>query len=140
MLSQRISIYSLSNPPRTPRKKAAPVWRTWALVALPLCPDFAKEEEEEKVFLKHNEEIEVAEVEREVLESWAIRPRYLNWTPSEVALIDSEITLMLLYKKHTFPKSQPRNTDEIVFHQMMMEAILDRMTTLNLQDLLYHPF
>ena len=128
------TVYSLSNPPKAPKKAPAPKWREWAVVAIPPCPNFETEEEEEKAALALEEEWEVIDAEREIIETWNLRPKLLRWTPSEVQFIDCKDTLKFLYRRFALPYSQPRNADEILFHHMMVEAVLDRMTSLNLQD------
>ena len=124
-------LYSLENPPNAPKKAPTPPWRTWALVGIPPFPNLSTEEEEEKAALKEEKEWATAETEREFLERSAIRPKLLAWTPREVKMIDNPQTLNFLHKKFAFPHSQPRNVDEQIFYQMMVEAVVDRMTALH---------
>ena len=126
---------SLGNPPNAPRKAPAPQWRTWALVGIPPCPNFATEEEEEKVALKEEEDYAAADWEREVLEGLAIRPKFLTWTPREVEKIDNleslKLILQFLRRKFGCPNSQPRNEDEQFFLLTMYNAVVDRISDLN---------
>ena len=134
MSSPPNTVYTLSNPPKAPKKAPAPIWRTWALEGIPPFPNLEKEEEEEKAALAIEEEWAIIiDVEREILESWNLRPKLLQVIPSEVRFIECEDTLNFLYRRFASPSSQPRNVDEILFHEMMVEAVLDRITSLNLQ-------
>lgn len=132
MTSPPNTIYTLSNPPKAPKKAPAPIWRTWALEGLPPFPNLEKEEEEEKAALALEEEWAIIDVEREILESWNLRPKFLRWTPSEVQFIECKDTLKFLHRRYALPSSQPRNADEILYHHMMVEAVLDRMASINL--------
>ena len=125
-------VYSLSNPPKAPKKPPAPEWREWAVVGIPPFPNLETEEEDEKAALSLEYEWAIIDAEREILEGWDLRPKLLRWTPSEVQFIESKETLQFLYKRFAHPCSQPRNTDEIIFHRMIEEAVLERMVTLNL--------
>lgn len=108
------------------------MWREWAVVAIPPFPNLETEEEDEKAALSLEYEWDIIDAEREILEGWELRPKFLRWTPSEVQMIDSKETLQFLYERFACPSSQPRNIDEIIYHQMMAEAVLERMIVLHL--------
>ena len=126
--------FSLANPPTAPRKTAAPLWRPWAMIAIPKCPNFGTEEEEEAKELETELEFRTQEEERAIYESWEIRPKYLRWTPSEVLDIENKETLKFLYERYKFPSSQPRNTDEILYLEIMSETIVERIASLTLPN------
>ena len=126
--------FSLANPPTAPRKAAAPLWRPWAMSAIPKCPNFGTEEEDERMALQMEEEFLIQEEERNIYESLEIRPKYLRWTPSEVLQIDNKETLQFLYHRYKFPSSQPRNADEIFYLEVMSETILERIASLTLRN------
>ena len=129
--SDAAPLFSLENPPNAPKKAPAPLWRPWALVGIPPCPNFTTEEEEEKAALKQEEEWAAADEERQLLEGLSIRPKLLTWTPREVEKIDNLETLHFLRKKFGRPCSQPRNEDEQLFYFIMYDAIVDRISALN---------
>ena len=72
--------------------------------AIPKCPNFGTEEEDERMALQMEEEFLIQEEERNIYESLEIRPKYLRWTPSEVWGIDSKETLKFLYCQFVTPR------------------------------------
>ena len=128
-------MYSLTNPPQAPKKAPTPLWRPWALVGLPKCPNFDETDEEERQELQLQEEALMLEATREVYESWHVRPKFLRWTPDEVANIDTPETCAILYKEYTGPKSHPKNRDEIVYLTLMTDALLSRICDLKIEQL-----
>ena len=130
MSSPPNTVYTLSNPPKTPKKAPAPIWRSWSSLDISPFPDFGEEEKDEAAVLEAK--WKEADEEREVLEKWNVRSKFLTWTPCEVRLIDDKDCLNRIYQKFIHPHSRPRNADETLFHHLMVTAVLDRIACLNL--------
>ena len=111
-------IPSLLHPPQAPRRDRRPLFRPWILDGLRLPFPIRSKTQKRRVMRRLRQE------EREQYESWPIRPKYLSWTPMEVEELKDVNLLEFLYQKYGFPASQPRNSKEEAFFDIMKETIL----------------
>ena len=106
-------IPSLSNPPKAPKKRPTPIWRTQVLDRIPPFP-------------------KMEDLERTMYGTWNVRPKYLHYVPADVEMINCPVLLRDLHQRYSMPASQPRNVDETLYLDIMSEALLQRMATLKL--------
>ena len=130
---------SCSTPPRpspkkvtpgAPRKPKAPLWRRYALEAIPRLPNLETEAEDEKRELEQRAFDAKVDAERRRYSRWLVRHKYSMWVPLEIGTIEDPILLVNLYKNYKWPSSQPQNIDEAVYFNLMADAVEARIKVL----------
>ena len=121
-------VYSLTNPPSAPKKRTLPLYRPWKLqgLRLPFPEEFGKAR-------KARQWKRLIEEERAEYERWPIRRKFLRWTPMEIEEMNSAEELTLVYNLYVCPASQPHNSKEDAYLNIMRESILFRMLSLNIK-------
>jgi hypothetical protein len=104
---------SLANPPNAPKKPSLFKRRRGMLSNIP------------KLVLPEDEPTPEKEW-RALARSGYVRPKFLLWNPEDVHEMDDWDTLMWLREKY-HPFSQPQNSFEEAYLQLMLDAINDRM-------------
>ena len=118
---------TLGRAPAAPKKEKILRFRSWVVDGIRRCPSLESYSEEVKKRRMEKKMSKLREEERRIYEKWNIRHKYLKWTPMEVELISDRTLLLFLYEKFVMPSSQPRNSHEKTFFQLMGEAIIDRL-------------
>ena len=116
--------------PGAPLKKRAPLWRPYALEAIPRFPNLDTEREDEAKELEQRAFEAKVDAERRRYSKWLVRHKYSIWVPLEVGVIEDPVLLKTLYNSYKWPQTQPQNLDEVVYFQLMADAVEARIKAL----------